>query len=416
MKNFFYIVILFCFLSINLHSQWSKKETGFNKRFICSAILDTNTCYIGGDNEVLLKTTDSGNSWNSSSIISLSSITFHSLFFVDKMHGWGVTYAYDQYNDRTGKIVSTKDGGKTWAEQFIVNGYVLHSVYFVDTLKGWVVGSSGLVLNTTDGGKTWNGQSISPYWLYSVYFINNQTGWIVGNIEGSIFKTTNGGINWLPINTQDSAWYYSVDFINPDTGWAAGDSGTVIKTVDGGQNWQQQSTNTNSELRKIYFQNPDTGWAVGLGGVLLSTKNGGYTWQKLQTGTTIDLYSVSVANDFIWVVGDSGLVLTGRTDQLNVTGINGKPNGIINQYEINQNYPNPFNPSTTIKYEIPKASLVKIKVYDILGRQVAELVNNEKPAGRYTVTFDASKYSSGVYFYRITAGDFSQIKKMVLLK
>ena len=88
----------------------------------------------------------------------------------------------------------------------------------------------------------------------------------------------------------------------------------------------------------------------------------------------------------------------------------------IGYFSLSQNHPNPFNPSTVINYEIPKASIVRLKVYDVLGREVATLVNEEKPAGRYNVTFDASKYSSGIYFYRITAGDFSQIKKMVLLK
>ncbi len=416
MKKIFLIGMMLCVTSVNLYSQWITKDTGLNRRFMCTALVDSATCYLGGDNEVLLKTTDRGNSWISSSILSLNNITFHSLFFLDKMHGWGVTYAYDQYSNRTGKIVCTTNGGKIWAEQIVLNGYVLHSIYFVDTLRGWAVGSNGFVLNTTDGGKNWYGQTLSASWLYSVYFINNQTGWIVGNIEGSIFKTTDGGVNWLPINTQDSTWYFSVNFINQDTGWAAGINGTIIKTVDGGQLWQQENTNTNAELRKIYFQNPDTGWVVGLGGVLLNTKNGGDTWQKIQTGTNLNLYSVSVADNFIWVAGDSGLVMRGRTDLLNVTSISSNHSNIISQYEIGQNYPNPFNPSTIINYEIPKSSLVTLKVYDVLGREVATLVNEEKQAGRYNVTFNASKYSSGVYFYRITAGDFSQIKKMVLLK
>ena len=98
-----------------------------------------------------------------------------------------------------------------------------------------------------------------------------------------------------------------------------------------------------------------------------------------------------------------------------VTGIENE-NVLPTEFILSQNYPNPFNPSTTINYEIPKSSLVTLKVYDVLGREVATLVNEEKQAGRYNVTFNASKYSSGVYFYRITAGDFSQIKKMVLLK
>ncbi len=86
------------------------------------------------------------------------------------------------------------------------------------------------------------------------------------------------------------------------------------------------------------------------------------------------------------------------------------------KFELNQNYPNPFNPTTKIKYSIPKTSNVELKVFDILGRKVAELVNEEKPAGNYTVDFNASKLSSGIYFYRITSGNFTQVKKMILLK
>ena len=82
-----------------------------------------------------------------------------------------------------------------------------------------------------------------------------------------------------------------------------------------------------------------------------------------------------------------------------------------------QNYPNPFNPKTTIEYEVPEKSFVTIKIYDILGREVQTLVNNEeKVRWRYKVTFDASTLASGVYFYRIQAGSFVETKKMVVLK
>ena len=85
-------------------------------------------------------------------------------------------------------------------------------------------------------------------------------------------------------------------------------------------------------------------------------------------------------------------------------------------FRLEQNYPNPFNPSTTINYEIPKASFVVIKVYDLLGREIRTLVNEEKPAGKYDITFNSRNLSSGIYFYTIKAGDFVKIKKMVLLK
>ncbi len=89
---------------------------------------------------------------------------------------------------------------------------------------------------------------------------------------------------------------------------------------------------------------------------------------------------------------------------------------IPDKYELFQNYPNPFNPSTTIKYDLPEAGFVTIKIYDILGREVSSLLNEEMKAGSHQINFDASSLSSGTYFYRIQAADFVETKKMVLLK
>ncbi len=91
-------------------------------------------------------------------------------------------------------------------------------------------------------------------------------------------------------------------------------------------------------------------------------------------------------------------------------------------FTIEQNYPNPFNPSTIIKYEIPERSFVTIKVYDVLGREIITLVNQEKPVGSYEVVFDSQGLTSGVYFYKLQvyapgrAGEFIETKKMVLLR
>lgn len=91
-------------------------------------------------------------------------------------------------------------------------------------------------------------------------------------------------------------------------------------------------------------------------------------------------------------------------------------NNIPKEFSISQNYPNPFNPSTTINFSLPKASNVVIKVFDVLGREVATLLNGEKAAGNYEVNFDASKLSSGLYVYTINAGSFTSTKKMMLMK
>jgi hypothetical protein len=90
---------------------------------------------------------------------------------------------------------------------------------------------------------------------------------------------------------------------------------------------------------------------------------------------------------------------------------------IPKHFELNQNYPNPFNPVTTVKFDLPKDVNVTVTVYDLLGREVTRLVNNEfRKAGRYEVKWNAINFASGVYFYRLEAGSFVSVKKMVLIK
>ncbi len=117
----------------------------------------------------------------------------------------------------------------------------------------------------------------------------------------------------------------------------------------------------------------------------------------------------SWSNVAVWTytwVGNKWEVTTGVTDR----------NQTVNSYRLDQNYPNPFNPATSIQYSIMKPGKVALKVYDILGREVATLVNQYQAAGSYTINFDASRLSSGVYFYRIQSGSFQSVKKMILLK
>jgi hypothetical protein len=100
-----------------------------------------------------------------------------------------------------------------------------------------------------------------------------------------------------------------------------------------------------------------------------------------------------------------------------LTGVGKSRSGVIpGEYGLGQNYPNPFNPATTISYQIRSAGGVTLRVYDVLGREVATLVNGYQPPGTYGVTFDGSRLSSGVYFYRLQSGSFVNTKKMVLAK
>ncbi|MBL1214903.1 MAG: T9SS type A sorting domain-containing protein [Ignavibacteriae bacterium] len=93
-----------------------------------------------------------------------------------------------------------------------------------------------------------------------------------------------------------------------------------------------------------------------------------------------------------------------------------EPENVLREFQLNQNYPNPFNPVTTITYTIPQTGFVQLKVYDLLGREAANLVSEEQTAGSYKVEFDASSLSSGIYFYRLQSGSFMDFKKLTLLR
>jgi hypothetical protein len=113
--------------------------------------------------------------------------------------------------------------------------------------------------------------------------------------------------------------------------------------------------------------------------------------------------------------GDKVWASNGCTGQI-VTGTENIGNEIPNSYQFEQNYPNPFNPTTNIKFNIPKSGFVKLVVYDISGKEAAVLVNEHLTAGSYNVDFEASNFSSGVYFYKIVTEGFTDVKKMVLIK
>jgi len=118
---------------------------------------------------------------------------------------------------------------------------------------------------------------------------------------------------------------------------------------------------------------------------------------------------------------NGGVLFAGATRALWYDGSNLTPTGIHNtelpvNYILAQNYPNPFNPSTTINFEIPKAEFVTLKVYDVLGKEVTTIINGIMQAGKHQTVFDASKLSSGIYFYKLTTNNFSDVKKMMLIK
>jgi hypothetical protein len=196
-----------------------------------------------------------------------------------------------------------------------------------------------------------------------------------------------------------------------------GIGGTILHTTNGGANWVSQSSGTTNSLLGVAFTDANTSTAVGDFGTILHTTNGGANWVSQSSGTTNHLSAVCFADaNTVIAVGDFGTIL--RTTSA-ITGINDAYKGITNlpkNFLLEQNYPNPFNPKTTIHYQTPTNSTVILKVFDVLGREVTTLVNERQIAGSYSVKLDATALSSGIYFYRLQVGAFTQAKKLMLVR
>jgi N-acetylneuraminic acid mutarotase len=169
---------------------------------------------------------------------------------------------------------------------------------------------------------------------------------------------------------------------------------------------------------------PSTAWTPATPCPAYSYKPSTNTWTALPNLTTpvlgaftgavkySNLYKFVLASGYTGAAASTGVQI--YTDVL--TGIINTSTEIPKEFSISQNYPNPFNPTTKINFALPKSGFVSLKIYDLLGREVATLVNEVKSAGQYTANFNASQFTSGVYFYKIESNGFSQVKKMMLIK
>ena len=206
-------------------------------------------------------------------------------------------------------------------------------------------------------------------------------GFVVG-VQGDkraapvILRKSMSDTSWLKINLSPDLGgeLYSVSAPSSSVIYVCGSSGLVFKTIDGGVNWALHTVPTSQSLNSINFFNNTKGFAVGDSGTILFTSNGG------------------------------------------LTGVDEETMPIPNNFVLYQNYPNPFNPSTVIKYSIAVAGNVTLKIFDLLGREVAKLVNKYHERGNFSVNYEASKLSAGVYIYTLSSGRFSQSKKLMLTK
>jgi hypothetical protein len=294
--------------------------------------------------------------------------------------GRGIIFSSDIPN-----IFKTINGGISW-DSMQVPVAEINSMFFINNSKGWLTGelfSGDAIYNSTQGGSYWTKQFFHLYdVLGSIFFIDSLNGWVGSPKAGvlpsfpTIYKTTNSGLNWYDPFRSTNNISYSLYFTSINRGWSAGDRGLIYYTTNSGLNWIAQTPAIQNRIyRSIYFIDSLTGWCAGDSGRILNTLTGG--------------------------------VLTGFSDI---------SSEIPYEYSLSQNYPNPFNPNTIINYQLPMFNFVSLKIFDVLGNEVTTLVNETKPAGSYEVEFDGSEFASGVYFYRLEAGDFKETRRMLLIK
>ena len=368
------------------------------------------------------KTINRGISWSESSN-GVSSLWPYDVWFIDSNNGSivGQSITSPQFG---GIMFNTTNGGQDW-QMYIFNqnlnemSYrIARGIYYIDNLRRIIVAQYGRILYSLDGGVNWTkSDSVTAWDLNDLSFPTNDFGYVVGD-KGTILKSTNSGISWnvMQSNTNDNL--YGVSFKDALNGTVVGVNGKILKTTDGGTSWTTQQSGTNNNLNKIAFDQNNNGIIVGNMGTILISRNGGEIWEQENSGTSLNLNAISITDSLAIAVGDNGTIL-GKSDI--TLDAEKEESEIPSNYYLSQNYPNPFNPSTTIKYQIPEISFVTITVYDILGREVATLVNEEKPAGSYEVQFssyseEGRNLTSGIYFYQLKANNYVETKKMILLK
>jgi hypothetical protein len=150
-------------------------------------------------------------------------------------------------------------------------------------------------------------------------------------------------------------------------------------------------------------------------GIWLTTNNGA-RWSSVNSGLAdSNVHSLGVVGTSLYAGVGTGGVWKSSLQSL-VVGVQNRSDDVPGSFALGQNYPNPFNPKTVVSCQWPVAGRVRLAVYDLLGREIAVLLDEQKAPGRYQVEFDGTRLSSGVYFYRLTAGDYVETRRMILLR
>jgi photosystem II stability/assembly factor-like uncharacterized protein len=429
------------FKTTDLGQTWKQYNDGlFRKEVFRLKLNKQDNIFIGSENEGVFRSTNNGNSFEQIGLPSsnLKNICFwsDSLIFASTPSG---VQKYRKKNRKWSNIGLHDVFGVTIS----LNG-ILYAATFADGLfKSTNLGESWEITNltadsimstynvlalsddtvfvatefnlrkTTDGGNTWTILPVKTSFFSRGMLLNNLDIWVTGfgvsnynlykSTDGVNFDSTYSGLDWSE-NNCISGLSNGIIFIT-DRGFG------TYRSTNNGISWQQLLSG-----RGIWTIYSDESGLV-LGGArdtLWYSSNLGANWVPLTTPLKKNSNVTEIKKD-----NDNQLYLGTYAEGLLeldiITNIEDENNLVIN-YHLSPNYPNPFNPVSKIKFSIPRSEVVQINVYDILGKEIKTLLNEYKQAGTYEIEFDATSLPSGVYFYRMISGNYSETKKMILLR
>lgn len=369
--------------------SWTLKYTSQNEIFLASDDSASGLLYLA-DGRYIYKSTNYGSSFSDYKTLDNRITGLYKKPASDKLYVSTAYYIYEITNGSINiiKVLFEKDQLK-FDPLDVGNKWVYNSV---STFNGSVIDSfitmKEVVKDTISNGKVFRKIQyswISPSGIQTdVKYQRNDT------VTGLVYLLDNGNeyiADDLKIMVNDTIYYSRYFYENV---------ATVLKS----------SVPVNQFNINTIKRNYNTS-GTGIGALSYSLVNGfGLTYlrEDVEDNAKIDSIKGCRINGIVY--GDTNTIV----------GVNDQIPNTPDEYSLYQNYPNPFNPSTAIEYAIPQRGMVSLKIYDLLGREVSQLVNKEQNAGRYKVQFNAGSLSSGIYFYKLESGSFIQIRKLMLLK